>query len=57
MTGDIFIFVDFVPKNKGYVTYRDNNTGETLGKGSVEWVWDESYGGVKLLPWTSNQAT
>ncbi|KAI5387532.1 hypothetical protein KIW84_073585 [Lathyrus oleraceus] len=35
MTGDISLFIDFVPKNKGFVTYGDNNNEAILGKGSV----------------------
>lgn len=35
MTGDISLFIDFKAKNKGYVTYGDNNKWAILGKGSV----------------------
>lgn len=35
MTGDISLFIDFVPKKKGFVTYGDNNKETILGKGSV----------------------
>lgn len=35
MTCDIFLFIDFTPKKKVYVTYKDNNKGAILGKGSV----------------------
>ncbi|XP_050896005.1 uncharacterized protein LOC127102702 [Lathyrus oleraceus] len=35
MTGDIPLFIDFVPKKKGFFTYGDNNKRAILGKGSV----------------------
>lgn len=35
MMGDIFLFIDFTPKKKGFVTYGDNNKGAILGKDSV----------------------
>lgn len=35
MMGDISHFIDFTPKKKGDVTYRDNNKGAILGNSSV----------------------
>lgn len=35
MTGDISLFIDFVPKNKCFITYGDNNKGAILEKYSV----------------------
>lgn len=35
ITGDISLFIDFVPKEKGFVTYGDNNKEAIIGKGSV----------------------
>ncbi|XP_050878512.1 uncharacterized protein LOC127082317 [Lathyrus oleraceus] len=35
MKGDISLFIDFVPKKKGFTAYGDNNKGVILGKGSV----------------------
>lgn len=35
MTGDISLFINFKAKNKGYVTYDDNNKGAILARGSV----------------------
>lgn len=36
MTGDTTLFIDFRAKKKGNVTYKDNNKGFILGKGSVK---------------------
>ncbi|XP_050918585.1 uncharacterized protein LOC127136021 [Lathyrus oleraceus] len=36
MTGNISLFIDFVPKKNGFVTYGDNKKGAILGKGSVD---------------------
>lgn len=35
MTGDISLFIDFVPKKNGFVTYGDNKKWVILGKDSV----------------------
>lgn len=52
MTGDIFPFVEFMLNKKGYVTYKDNNSGLILDKGSkrlliveepVHVTFEESY--------------
>jgi len=33
MTGDTSIFIDFTRKERGFVSYGDNNQGKILGKG------------------------
>lgn len=35
MTDDISLFIDFMPKKKGFLTVGDNNKGAILGKGNV----------------------
>ena len=35
MTGDTSMFIDFTRKERGYVSYGDNNQGWILGKGVV----------------------
>lgn len=36
MKGEISLFIDIMPKKKGFVTFRDNKKGEILGKDSVD---------------------
>ncbi|XP_050876014.1 uncharacterized protein LOC127079674 [Lathyrus oleraceus] len=36
MMSEISLFIDFTPKKKGFVIYKDNNKGATPGKGSVD---------------------
>ncbi|XP_050876013.1 uncharacterized protein LOC127079673 [Lathyrus oleraceus] len=36
MMGEVSLFIDFTPKKKGFVIYKDNNKGATPGKGSVD---------------------
>lgn len=36
MTGYAFMFIDFIKKEHGYITYEDNNQSKILGKGIME---------------------
>ncbi|XP_050896206.1 uncharacterized protein LOC127102934 [Lathyrus oleraceus] len=49
MMGDISLFIEFVPKKKGFVTYGDNKKGVILGKSSVGTPLSTSISDVMLV--------
>ena len=34
--GDKFKLIDFVSKERGYITFEDNNKGNIMGEGNIE---------------------